>query len=367
MQKDKIDKIFLGISLALIVTGIFMFSSAALGILAKNEAQFYSIIFNQILLGFLGGLVALFFFSKTNYRLWRKSAFYILTAAILINLLVFVEGIGFEHNGARRWIHFGAFSFQPSEFLKVAFVMYFAAWLSFVKDKVKTPRFGLWPFLALLGVVGAILLVQPDVGTFIVIFVAGLSMFLVSGARFRDIAILSLLSVLGLGLLSFFKPYLMARIMTFLNPSIDPLGDSYQLQQSLIAVGSGGVFGRGFGQSIQKFNFLPEPVGDSIFAVLSEEFGFIGGVILVAFFLAFALRGLKIANTSGDQFGKLLAVGLVILIVAQSFINIGSMIGLLPLTGVPLVFVSHGGTALLFALAEVGILLNISRYIKKSA
>ncbi|MDP3958135.1 MAG: FtsW/RodA/SpoVE family cell cycle protein, partial [bacterium] len=319
------------------------------------------IIFNQILIGLFSGLVALFFLSRFDYRLLKKYAFYILLGALLVNLLVFVDGIGFTHNGATRWIVVGTFSFQPAELLKIAFVVYFAAWLSWARERVRTPRFGLLPFLILTGASAAILLKQPDTGTFMVIFAAGLAMFLVAGARFRDIASVGALAALGIAILAFMKPYLKARIMTFFNPAIDPLGASYQLQQSLIAIGSGQLFGKGFGQSVQKFNFLPEPVGDSIFAVLSEEFGFIGGVTLILLFVAFALRGLRIANVAGDGFGRYLAVGLVTLIVAQSFVNIASMVGLLPLTGIPIAFVSHGGTALLFALAEVGILLNISR------
>lgn len=362
MRKGGIDKIFLGIAITLLVTGVFMFSSAALGILAKDEAKFYGMLFNQILLGLLSGLIALFVLSRLDYRLWKKFAFYILVIAVIVNVFVFVPGVGFSHNGATRWIAVGGLTFQPAELLKIAFVIYFAAWLSWVRDKARTFRYGMVPFLVLTGICGAFLLKQPDTGTFLVIFSAALAMLLVSGARYRDVGLLFSLSVAGVAVLAFLKPYLKARIMTFLNPAMDPLGASYQLQQSLIAIGSGGVFGRGFGQSIQKFNFLPEPVGDSIFAVLSEEFGFIGGAAVIGLFVAFALRGLKIAQGTDDQFGKLLAVGLVTLIVAQSFINIGSMLGMLPLTGVPVVFISHGGTALLFALAEVGILLNISRY-----
>ncbi|MEK7129061.1 MAG: putative lipid II flippase FtsW [Patescibacteria group bacterium] len=364
MTRGKIDKVFLAIVISLVVLGVFVFSSASLGILVKNEAKFYSIIFNQIILGLTGGLLALTLFSRINYRVWRKYAFFIFLFAIIVSTLVFVPGIGLEHNGAKRWILLGSFSFQPSELLKIAFVIYFAAWLSSIKDKITKPLYSFLPFIIIAGICAVILIKEPDIGTLIVLFVTGIIMLFVAGARLRMITFFGVLTVVGVIVLSFVKPYLKARILTFLNPAIDPLGASYQLQQSLIAIGSGGIFGRGFGQSIQKFNFLPEPVGDSIFAVYSEEFGLIGAVILITLFLAFTLRGLKIANTANDGFGKLLAVGLVMLIFIQSFINIGSMIGLVPLTGVPVAFISHGGTALLFALTEVGILLNISRYAK---
>ncbi|MBX4216146.1 putative lipid II flippase FtsW [Candidatus Parcubacteria bacterium] len=358
----KADTIFFAITAVLLIAGVFMFSSAALGVLAKSEAKFYGMLFSQVILGLAGGLAALFLFSRMDYRKWKKYAFYILLIAIIVNILVFVPGIGFEHNGAKRWLLLGNFSFQPSELLKIGWVIYFAAWLAWTKDKVRMFRYGILPFLILSGIAGGILLMEPDTGTFLVIFGTGIAMLLVAGARFRDLGLMGAVSIAAVAILAFMKPYLKARLLTFINPAMDPLGASYQLQQSLIAIGSGGLFGRGFGQSIQKFNFLPEPVGDSIFAVLSEEFGFIGGAVLILLFLAFALRGFKISQSANDQFGKLLGVGLVSLIVFQSYLNIASMLGVSPLVGVPIVFVSQGGTALLFGLLEVGILLSISRF-----
>jgi cell division protein FtsW len=186
-------------------------------------------------------------------------------------------------------------------------------------------------------------------------------MFIAAGGKWRYIFLLFTIATIGIITLAFVRPYLMARFMTFLDPSRDALGAGYQIQQSMIAIGSGGVMGRGFGQSIQKFNFLPEPIGDSIFAVAGEEFGFIGASALIILFVFFALRGLKVASRIPDTFGMLVIVGIITLIITQSYINIGSMLGVLPLTGVPLIFVSHGGTAMLFALAEVGIILNISK------
>jgi len=220
------------------------------------------------------------------------------------------------------------------------------------------------PFVLLLGLVSSILLLQPDTGTVLVLFVTAVAMFVAAGARFRDIAGLGLFSIIAFAALASVRPYVMDRLLTFFNPSLDPLGSSYQIQQSLIAIGSGEIFGRGFGQSVQKFDYLPEPIGDSIFAVFAEEFGFIGAAFLISLFLFFTLRGLKIAGRAPDQFGGLVVVGIVILITSQSFINIGSLIGVLPLTGLPLLFVSHGGSALFFALLGVGIILNISRYAK---
>lgn len=362
MRGQKIDKVFLFLALSLVILGIFVFSSASLGILYKNEAKFFSIIFSQVVFGYIFGLLSLFIFSKINYHAWKKYALFIFFAAVIISILVFVPGIGLEHNGAKRWILLGSFSFQPSEILKIAFVIYFAAWLSSVKDKIKQTRYSILPFIIIAGICALILIKEPDIGTLIVLFTSGIVMLFVGGARIKIIMLFVTLSIVGLLLLAEQKPYLKSRIETFLNPAMDLQGASYQLDQSLTAVGSGKIFGRGFGQSVQKFHYLPEPVGDSIFAVYSEEFGFIGAVILISLFLAFTLRGLRIANIASDQFGKLLAVGLVMLIFIQSFINISSTIGVVPLTGVPISFISHGGTAFLFALVEVGILLNISRY-----
>ena len=185
-----------------------------------------------------------------------------------------------------------------------------------------------------------------------------------AGARIRDLAIVGGLGMLAVSLLVYTRPYVKDRFLSFLDPTADPLGSGYQLQQSLIAVGAGEWIGRGFGQSIQKFNFLPEPIGDSIFSVFAEEFGFIGGVILIGLFLFFAYRGLTIASKQSALYGGLVCMGIVILITSQSFINIASLIGVMPLTGLPLLFISHGGTALMLALAEVGIVLNISKHIK---
>jgi len=219
--------------------------------------------------------------------------------------------------------------------------------------------------LIMVGIVGVVLYLQSDTGTFVVIAAAALAMFIASGGLWRHIVGFGALGVAALWILTLVRPYTQERLLTFLNPERDPLGAGYQIQQSLIAIGSGEVFGRGFGQSIQKFTYLPEPTGDSIFAVAAEEFGFVGGMIIISAFLVFAFRGLAIARKAPDYFGGLLVLGIVILIVSQSFTNIGSMLGVLPLTGLPLLFVSHGGSALFFALLSVGIILNISKYRKR--
>ena len=366
MKKNRIDKIFLGIVIALVVIGLITFTSASLGIYAKNETKFYGVIFSQFVLGFLGGLVALFIGIKIPYKLFKKYSLILFVLSIILTALVLVPGIGQSHGGARRWIDVLGFSFQPVEFLKIGFIIYFAAWLSWAKNKVRDPLFSILPLIVMIGIIAVVLLKQPDTKSIILITVTALVMLFVSGTPIKY-----LLGILGLAGIAFvilvsFQPYLKERINTFMNPNENGQSSSYQLQQSLIAVGSGGIFGRGLGQSIQKFNYLPEPQGDSIFAVIGEELGFLGSSILICLYLAFALRGYRIAlRNAPDAFGKLLVIGLITIITAQSFMNMASIIGVFPLTGVPLVFVSQGGTALLLSLGMIGIILNISRYQSK--
>ncbi|MES2087374.1 MAG: putative lipid II flippase FtsW [Patescibacteria group bacterium] len=364
MAKSKpVDKIFLSIVAVLIVFGLLIFSSASLGLLARNGASFFSVASKQLLAVGIGVVFA-FVFSRVHYNFWRRYSFYIFLFSIFLTILVFVPGIGRAYGGGSRWIAIGPASFQPAEFLKIGFVIYMAAWLARTKDAVTSFKEGILPIIILLALVGAILLKQPDTDTFISIFLATIGMFIVAGGRFRHLALLGFCSILGLALLVYTRPYLMSRFQTFLNPASDPLGAGYQIQQSLIAIGSGEYFGRGFGQSIQKFAYLPEPIGDSIFAVAAEEFGFFGGVFLILLFLFFTLRSLRIATKAPDTFSGLLVVGIVILIVSASFMNIASMLGVMPLSGLPLLFVSHGGSAMIMALVEVGIILNISRFRK---
>ena len=363
---SKIDKTFLIFTIILIVAGFFIFSSASLGLLAKEGSNYSSITFSQVVLGLLLGSIAMIITSRLDYKIWRSSAFYLFLFAIFLNILVLVPSIGFEHGGARRWIMLAGVSFQPSEILKFAFVIYFAAWLSSVKERVKEFRYGLLPMLILLGVAGGLLLLQPDTDTFLIIVFASFAMYIAAGGPWKNILALALCGALGLALLAFTRPYVMKRIQTFLDPTADAQGASYQIQQSLIAIGSGEIFGRGFGQSVQKFTYLPEPIGDSIFAVAAEEFGFLGSVILIGIFLLFAIRGLKVASRVPNLFARLTVVGIVIMIIAQAFVNIGAMLGVLPLSGITLPFVSHGGTSLFASLFEVGIVLAISKTQKHS-
>lgn len=363
--KRSFDKPFLLIVLTLVTIGLFIFSSASLGLLARDTVSLTSITSKQIGIGIIGGIIGLGLFSKIPYKWWKKYAAPIFAASLVLTALVFVPGIGFATGGAHRWLAVGPLMLQPSEILKLGFVLFLSALFTHPEIDLTSFKRGLLPFLGTLGVVGALLLKQPDTGTFMIFLFTGMSMYFVAGGSWKHFVALAVVGVLAVGLLFATRPYIKERILTFLDPSRDALGSSYQIQQALIAIGSGKTFGRGFGQSVQKFNYLPEPIGDSIFAVAAEEFGLVGSLGLIMLFLLFTLRGLKIAINAPDSFSSLLVVGIVVHIVSQSVINIAAMLGLIPLTGVPLMFVSHGGTALLIGLCEIGIVLHVSTYTRR--
>lgn len=347
--------------IVLLAFGLIMFGSAALGVLSSNEVKFYAIIENQLIFALIGGACALFLGILIPHMWYKRYAYYIFAASLFATALVFVPGLSRYHGGAHRWIDIGSFSLQPSESLKFAFVIACAAWCATYRSSFKDWRFGLLPYIVGAAFVSAILLMQPDFGTYLVIMTASFVVYFVGGARKRHIQILLLLCFVGAITLISVRPYMMERVKTFFNASHDVRGSSWQLNQSLIAIGSGGVFGRGLGQSVQKFNYLPEPIGDSIFAVIAEELGFLGALIIVILYGIVGIRGLTVSMYAEHQFGRLLGVGIVTIILTQATLNVGSILGMLPLTGLPLPLISHGGTALMAALFELGVLLNISK------
>jgi cell division protein FtsW len=365
MKAKSVDTILLALVIVLVVSGFLIFSSASLGLLARSGASFSSVAFNQFLFGIVGGGLSMFLMSNIYYRNLRLYAFYIFIFSVLITLAVFIPGIGATHGGATRWINVFGFSLQPAEILKIGFIIYVATWLSGMHQHVTSFVSGTLPFIGIVGLVGFVMLLQPDTDTFMIMAAAALAMFITAGGRWRDVGVMVVSAIVLLAIVAFMRPYIMDRLTTFMHPEDDPQGAGYQIQQSLIAVGSGGFSGRGFGQSIQKFEYLPEPIGDSIFAVYAEEFGFVGSTLLIILFLGFTFRGFKIAAVASDMFGMLLVVGFMTIIVLQAFLNMGAMLGVAPLSGLPLPFISHGGTALLATLTMVGIVLNVSKYRKK--
>jgi cell division protein FtsW len=361
MRTRPIDRQLLVSILLLVAAGFIIFMSASLGLLARDSAHMSSIALKQVAIGLVPGLIALWIFSKVDHLRLRNASLWIFGIAIVLNLIIFIPHVGLNHGGATRWLLIGPFSFQVSEVLKIAAVLVFGAWLSEVGPRIGDWRRGFLPLCVVLGVTGILCLLQPDTDTFVVIACALVAMYLSAGGKWGHVAILAAAGILMLGVLAVARPYVRARIETFIDPAAKSQSAGYQIEQSLIAIGSGQITGRGFGQSIQKFNYLPEPVGDSIFAVAAEEFGFMGSLVLIGLYVFFALRTLNISRRASEPFGSLVSVGIVTFIIVQSFVNIGAMAGVLPLSGIPLLFVSQGGTALFFVLAECGILLNISR------
>ena len=350
------------IATSLTVFGFFMLGSASIGLVGRASVNPLTIIAKQVALGGGLGFSLMLVASKLNYRLWCRFSIITLILSSLLMLLVFAPGIGFSHNGAARWILVGPFSFQPSEFFKLAFICYIAAWLASRKEEIKSAEFGLLPFLTMTAIASVLFAMQPDIGTLGIVVVAAASLFFAGGGRIWHLFLAGLVIVVAAGAIIFAEPYRRERVLTFINPQSDVQDSGYQLHQAEIAIGSGGIFGRGFGESSQKFSYLPEAIGDSIFAVIGEEFGFIGLVALIFLFLAFMWRAFLVLARVRDQFARLFGFGIVILIVSQSFFNMAALTGILPLTGIPLPFVSQGGTSLAATLMSVGILLNVSKY-----
>lgn len=363
MKEKSVDKFFLTTVIALLVIGFTIFVSASLGILAKDSAQFSAVMSKQIFFGIIFGLLACFIFSKIDYKKFQKYAIHIFIFSIVITACVFVPGLGTKLNTfARRWVSIFGFTFQPVNILNIGFIISWAAYLAKAKDRVSEFKEGFLPLLGIIFVAGGLLLAQPDTDSFIVLSATLVAMFMVAGGKKLYIFYLFILGLVGLVVLAFLRPYVMDRIETFIHPGDNSQTSGYQVQQSLIAVGSGEVFGKGLGKSIQKYKFLPESISDTIFAVLAEEGGFVTCVLVVVLFLLFVFRGLKIAIKAPDTFGGLLVVGIVILTILQSFINIASVLGIIPFSGLPLAFFSQGGTAMLLILVQIGIVLNVSKF-----
>jgi cell division protein FtsW len=365
MKRLRLDRSLVLLLAILLIGGCLIFASAAFGTLARGSSGVTSVVFSHLVLGVGGGLVLLIAGMTIEYKRYRPLAPYLFAFALLLTALVFVPHIGVSHGGGQRWLSIGRISLQPSEMLKLASILMAAAYYAAVREASATTVWGLGGLAGILILPVLLLVAQPDIGTLLVILASVFSVFFAAGGRWRDIALLLVIGVLGAGALLAYKPYLRDRVTTFLNPSQGQQTESYQIKQSLIAIGSGGVLGRGFGQGIQKFTYLPEPMGDSIFAVAGEELGFLGATVIVVLFTLFALRGYGIAAKTPDLFGGLLAVGISTYLASEAFINIAAMLGVAPLTGIPLTFVSQGGSAMLMSLASAGVLLNISRHQKR--
>ena len=357
------DYVFLWTLGILIVFGILMLSSASsdLGKIKFNDTFYY--LKHQIYYGLFPGIVGFLIASFVHYKKWQTYALYLLIGSVIALLLVFTP-LGIHSGGATRWISLGPISLQPAELLKLTFILYMAAWLGGKRTKRQTSfKEGYLPFLAISGFIAALIFLQPATTTVVVIMLASLIVYFMSGARFRYIALTVVLGFLALAMLVMTTPYRAERVKNYFNPEkADILGKGYHLDQAQIAIGSGGIAGVGYGQSTTKYKFLPEPIGDSIFAVIAEEFGFVGSIFVLSAFVVLFTRGLAIANRCKDKFGQLAVIGIISVVAIQTFINIGSISGILPLTGVPLPFISYGGTALAIFLTMMGVVTNISKH-----
>ncbi len=352
------------IVMILALGGIAIFSSATLGMLARADTHIARTIAIQIIFGLGGGAVAFAVFRSVPLVWFRKAAPWFFGATLLLTLAVFIPGFGSHVYGATRWLNLRFITLQPAEFLKIGMVFFVAWYLARHARKLADYRQGLIPFTIIVGIPSLILLFQPNTSTTLLIGMTSTVMYFAAGARLRDFLILGILAVTVLGVILLVRPYALQRITTYIYPSTNLQGSGYQIHQSLIAIGAGKLTGRGLGESVQKFNYLPEPAGDSVFAVFAEELGFIGSVILVLLFFALAARGISIAGDAPDRFSALATLGFSWLIAFQAFVNMNAMLGLLPLTGLPLPFISHGGTALLAVLAEAGFILNVAAHRK---
>lgn len=365
MNLKKSDNILLFAVFALLVFGLIMITSAGV---VYSQARFgdqYYFFKRQFLYGILPGFFACYIFQKIDYHYWKKVSVPLFFISLIFLILVFVPGMGARIYGASRWLQLGPISFQPSEMAKLSIIIYLAAWLeSRGSNRIRDFFEGFLPFVGILGIISFLIIKQPDMGTLGVIVMTMMVMFFASGSRMSHLFWMAVGGIASFFVLIKMAPYRLSRLLIFLNPELDPRGIGYHINQALLAVGSGGILGLGLGHSRQKFYYLPEPVGDSIFAVIGEELGLIGSIILVILFLIFALRGLKIARNAPDDFGKLLGIGITSWVIFQAFINISAITAIIPLTGVPLPFISYGGTSIVFLLAGVGILLSISKQAK---
>ena len=356
------DYFLLAIFIILVIFGLAMLASASsdLGKIQFNNSYYY--LEHQIVYGLLIGLVGAFIVYKTDYQRLKKISFVLLLVSVVFLIMVFTP-LGTTVNSTNRWLRFGPLSFQPAELMKLTFIIYLSAWLSNTKFKRATDfQSGLLPFALVSGIIGALLILQPATSTVAILLGAGLTVYFVNGAPLKYIAIVIAAAVLIVSVVIYATPYRRARIVGYLDKSSNLQGQNYQVNQSLIAIGSGGLFGVGYGQSATKASYLPTPIDDSIFAVISEELGFIGASFLVVLFGLLAFRMFWLARKVGDQFGRLLLIGFGTVIALQAFTNMASISGIIPLTGVPLPFVSYGGTALAIFITMAGICLNISKY-----
>ena len=345
----------------LLITGLLAVYSSSFAIAYHLYGDTNYFVARQAVFA-LVGLGALVFFMRLNYTQLRTLSVPMLALALLGLLAVLVPGIGVERNGAARWLELGPVSFQPSEFAKLAVIIYISAWLASRGQQINRFSLGFVPFVLMLGVIGGLVIAEPDMGTTIIILLTASTLFFVAGAPLSHLGLLIAVA----GIISYAvlqqRDYQMDRLVSFVDPGADPQGNGFQIIQLLIALGSGGPLGLGWSESRQKFFYLPGSHTDGVFAILGEELGFVGLMAILGLFAFFVYRGLRVTMRSQDKFATLLCIGIVSWIAYQTLINIGGITRTIPLTGVPLPFLSYGGSSLITLMAGVGVLLSVSRY-----
>ncbi len=349
--------------LIIIIIGVFgivmIYSASAIWAEYKFQDPF-KFVKSQSLF-FLIGIIMCLVVSRIPPDFWKKYANKIILACFILLVLVLIPGIGTVRNGSRSWFGIGGLGIQPSEFAKIGLIIFVSKYLSQNQKELRDIKKGVLPILLVIGVFFLLIMLEPDFGTAMVIVLTLVSLIFISGVKVSFFIKIGLVGLMGIVALIIVAPYRMARIISFLNPWSDPLGSGFQIIQSLYAIGPGGLLGQGFLNSHQKHFYLPEPQTDFIFSIISEEFGFLGVLIVVSFFFFLFYRSVKISLKSNDLFQKFLAFGLSIGILIQATLNLCVVIGLIPVTGVTLPFFSYGGSSLLVTMISIGIILSISR------
>jgi len=363
MRKKLPDFILLFTILALVLSGLIMILSASSVKAEQLFSNSHYFFINQLKYLAVALVIAAVVY-KFKYKKLKKLAPYLLLISLGTLILVLIPGIGRMAGGSRRWLPLGPVNFQPSELAKFTIVIYLAAYIDRNKEKIKKIKKGVLPPVAVIASISFLILLEPDLGTALTLAAVAATMIFVGGVKISVLIILGLISSILSIIAILIEPYRRRRLLIFLDPWQDPLDSGYHIIQSLLALGSGGLFGVGAGNSHQKFLYLPEPGTDFIFAVLGEEFGLIGTLFIISLYFLLAWRGLKIASRVDDTFASMLAVGISSMIIIQALINMAVVTSLLPITGITLPLISYGGSSLVINIAALALLLNISRYVE---
>ena len=359
----KFDKyLFLSV-IILILFVIFMIYSASYVLAEYKFNNPYNYVINQGLFAFIG-LFLMILLSKIDYNTYYKYANHLLIISFVLLILVLIPGIGVVRNGSRSWFGIASFGVQPSELAKMSLIIWTSKYLSKSNKFIKDYKKGVIPVLVILMLFFGLIMLEPDFGSGMIIVVSIIAILFIAGVNMKFFIILGILGIIGIALLIIIAPYRMDRITSFLNPWKDPLGTGFQIIQSLYAIGPGGLLGTGFLKSRQKHFYLPEPQTDFIFSIISEEFGIMGVIIVTGFFMFIMYRSIRVSLKVEDSFAKYLSFGLIFQLIVQTILNLSVVIGLVPVTGVTLPFLSYGGSSLLVSMISIGIILNISKYTK---